>query len=416
MKRKVLLIIIGILLMISFLMTGSYLVLKSKNKLSNNKVTIKRNKKSNFDFDYYITKELYNNSEKDANSLISPLSLAFALKMTKEGTAGNSNKELENVLNNYRLTYPKGISNHLSMANGIFLNSKYENDIDDTFLGTMRINYLVDLNYDDFTSPDNINNWVSEKTMEMIPKLVDELNENDVLYIINALAIKLDWKSIFDCNNTMKDTFVNGDEQKDVFMMNGIIDYYLENSDVTGFVKEYQTYNDKGEEDDRGTTFEFIGLLPKNSIDEYINSFDYKSFKALLNNKTEGDSYNLKLPRFEFEYTVPNIITSLQNLGVKDIFNGNANFSKISTKQSLYVSDIIQKTYISLDEQGTKAAAATGVEVRNYSLSDEDNKTDIIFNKPFIFIIKEKNTDNIWFIGTVNSPTEFNEEINICNN
>ena len=96
-------------------------------------------------------------------------------------------------------------------------------------------------------------------------------------------------------------------------------------------------------------------------------------------------------------------------MGINDLFTDNADLSKIS--DDLYVSKTIQKTFIDLNEKGTKASASTGVILDNYATIEKD---ELIFNKPFIYIIKEKHEDNIWFIGVVNSPTEYEENKSIC--
>ena len=97
-------------------------------------------------------------------------------------------------------------------------------------------------------------------------------------------------------------------------------------------------------------------------------------------------------------------------MGINDLFTDNADLSKIS--DDLYVSNAIKKTFIDLNEKGTKASASTGIILNNYSAVEENH--DLIFNKPFIYIIKEKHEDNIWFIGVVNSPTEYEENKSIC--
>ena len=107
---------------------------------------------------------------------------------------------------------------------------------------------------------------------------------------------------------------------------------------------------------------------------------------------------------------IPSETVKIHQKFSKDLFTDNADLSKIS--DDLYVSKAIQKTFIDLNEKGTKASASTGIILDTNSAVEE--KHDLIFNKLFIYIIKEKNKDNMWFIGVVNSPTEYEENKSIC--
>ena len=122
------------------------------------------------------------------------------------------------------------------------------------------------------------------------------------------------------------------------------------------------------------------------------------------------EKIDISFPRFNYEYKIINLVDVLNKMGIKDLFTNNADLSKITN--DLYASNIIQKTFIDLNESGTQASAATGVILDKNAPLEE--KKELIFNKPFIYIIKEKNEDNIWFIGVVNSPTEFDENKSIC--
>ena len=103
-------------------------------------------------------------------------------------------------------------------------------------------------------------------------------------------------------------------------------------------------------------------------------------------------------------------MTQASKMGINDLFTKKCNLSKIS--DDLYVSNAIQKTFIDLNEKGTKASASTGIIIDKYTTVEENH--ELIFDKPFIYIIKEKNKENIWFIGFVNRPTMYDENNNIC--
>lgn len=392
MKRKGMLFVIGALIICSiFLLTG-YIV--NKRKTSNPTPQISEN--ANNLFDYNFTKESLKNSE---NSLVSPVSIAYLLSMIKAGAKGNTLKELEFALNNYSLTPLINIGSKVSMANSIWIKNGYKDSINSKYVGGLKINYRSDIMYDNFNGAANINNWVKEKTYDMIPKLFEDsdISPNTIMALVNAIAINLKWEEPFNCNSTTMELF---NEKDNVHMMHSTEDY-LESDYFTGFVKTYESLDDE-------TQFEFIGLLPKNNINEVIENLNNDVIKKSRTN----DSAFISIPRFKYDYDVDDLKGILNKMGINDLFSENkADLSGITN--SIYVSVIKQKTYIDFMETGTKAAAASG------ALFDKNSSAGVIehkvnFNKPFVYIIKEKNSENIYFAGIVNNPTIYDANNSIC--
>lgn len=392
MKRKGMLFVIGSLLICSiFLLTG-YIVNKRKNNNPNSHIS----EKTNNLFDYNFTKESLLNDE---NSLVSPVSIAYLLSMIKSGAKGNTLKELELVLNNYNLTPLINTDKKVSMANSIWIKNGYKDAINKEYVGGLKINYRSDIMYDDFNGAANINNWVKEKTYDMIPKLFEDsdISPNTIMTLVNAIAINLKWEEPFNCNSTTMELF---DENENVHMMHSTEDY-LESDYFTGFVKTYESLEDE-------TQFEFIGLLPKNNVSEVIENLN----NDVLKKSKTNDSAFISIPRFKYDYDVDDLKKILNKMGINDLFSEDkADLSGISN--GIYVSVIKQKTYIDFMETGTKAAAASG------ALFDKNSPAGVIehkvnFNKPFVYIIKEKNSDNIYFAGIVNNPTIYDANNSIC--
>lgn len=405
MKRRVILIFLGSLIIAFSTILCCYFINKnSSNTASNiNNMMINKNSFENS----FINNLDYDNNE---NILVSPLSLAYVLSMVKEGASGNTLKEIENTLNNYKLSFMQSIPNVISIANSIFIKDSYKNLINSVYINTLGINYRAQVFYDSFNTVDNINNYVKDKTFNMIPNF---LNQNDIspetiAILINALAINLDWENEFDCNKTTKEIFnLNDGTIIDTYMMHSN-EKYIENADVYGFIKDYATYDENGNISDNGKTFEFMALLPKDNLNNLLNKIDNKYIAELEKNSLE--KIDISFPRFNYKYKIPNLVDVLNKMGIKDLFTDNADLSKITN--DLYVSNIIQKTFIDLNESGTQASAATDVILDKNAPLEE--KKELIFNKPFIYIIKEKNEDNIWFIGVVNHPTLYDENKSIC--
>lgn len=389
MKRKGMLFVIGALLICSvFLLTG-YIVHNKKE--SDPKPNISLNKNNNFD--YKFLKQIEGND----NSLISPLSMAYLLSMIQSGAKGNTLNELNIALDNYDLQPMENIESKISMANSMWINNRYKNDINSTFATALKINYHSEVLYDEFINADNINKWVSEKTYNMINELFpsDSVNSVDtIMALVNAIGINFKWDEEFDCNKTTMGNFLD----KNVYMMSSN-EKYIESEYYTGFIKDYEKLSDNSQ-------YEFIGLLPKKDLQDVINNI---SNDVINKSITESEVY-IQIPRFKYEYNVNSIKDILESLGIKDMFNKEkANFDGIA--KNIYVSSIVQKTYIDFMESGTKAAAASG---GAFDMKSAVEEKEVIFNKPFVYLIRKKGSNNIYFIGTVNSPIEYDETKDVC--
>ena len=389
MKRKGMLFIIGALLICSiFLLTG-YIVHNKKESGTKPNISLNKNNK----FDYKFIKQI----ESNDNTLVSPLSMAYLLSMIQSGAKGSTLNELNIALDNYDLQPMENIDSKISMANSMWINNRYKNDINNTFATALKINYHSEVLYDEFINADNINKWVSEKTYNMINELFpsDSVNSVDtIMALVNAIGINFKWDEEFDCNKTLMGNFLD----KNVYMMSSN-EKYIESDYYTGFIKDYEKLSDNSQ-------YEFIGLLPKKDIQDVINNLSNDVIKKSI---TESEA-NIQIPRFKYEYNVNNLKSILESLGIKDMFNKEkANFGGIA--EDIYVSSIVQKTYIDFMESGTKAAASSG---GAFDIKSAAEEKEVIFNKPFVYLIRKKGSNNIYFIGTVNSPIGYDETKDVC--
>lgn len=389
MKRKGMLFIIGALLIYSiFLLTG-YIVHNKKESGTKPNISLNKNNK----FDYKFIKQIEGND----NTLVSPLSMAYLLSMIQSGAKGSTLNELNIALDNYDLQPMENIDSKISMANSMWINNRYKNDINNTFATALKINYHSEVLYDEFINANNINKWVSEKTYNMINELFpsDSVNSVDtIMALVNAIGINFKWDEEFDCNKTLMGNFLD----KNVYMMNSN-EKYLESDYYTGFIKDYEKLSDNSQ-------YEFIGLLPKKDIQDVINNI---SNDVIKNSITESEAH-IQIPRFKYEYNVNNVKGILESLGIKDMFNKEkANFGGIA--EDIFVSSIVQKTYIDFMESGTKAATASG---GAFDIKSAAEEKEVIFNKPFVYLIRKKGSNNIYFIGVVNSPIEYDETKDVC--
>ena len=393
MRKKRIILIILIILIVLLL---SFLIYR---RISNKKKNIEPiNITTSFDYDMI---HIANNEE--SNYLISPFSIAYALSILKEGATNNTKVQIEKVLGNYNLKKVNNFENRIGLANALFIKDEYKNDIKETYINNIKDNYDGEILFDEFKTPDVINNWASEKTNKMINNVIDNIDKDYVLGIMNAIAIDVEWKYKFEGENTYKQTFNNLDNTKvNVDMMHSTNDIVLiQNEKAKGIIKDYNTYGDN--------ELEFIAILPKDDIKEYINNFNKEELNSLLNNITKpSEQLDIKLtiPKFKYNYDYNNFKDDLISLGIKDAFDKEtASFMNIETESShlnLYVSEAVHKSVIDLNENGTKAAAITYFGLsKNTAIMPSKDVINIVFDKPFLYIIKDKNSDNIWFFGTV---------------
>ena len=352
------------------------------------------------------------NLDNKKNYLISPYSIEIALKMLESGANGNTYDEIHKVIGDRTINYLE--NEDIKIANALFIKNEYKSYINKDFLNNLANNYSSEMLYDKFKTPDVINKWVNEKTNEMIPKLLNRMSPDFVLGLANALAIDVKWQDEFEATDTYKENFRNNKKTTEVDMMHKTYkteDFkYFKTDNAQGIILPY--------EEKDGIQLEFVGILPNHDLYDYINKFNETELYYINKNITNAsdDLYiKLSLPKFEYSYELENFIDVLYNLGIKEAFDDeNADFTKMMTKEdmlksgviNLYVGEAVHKTKIELSETGTKAAAVTyfGMFKESAMLIEEPEIIEIKFDKPFMYMIREKNTNEVLFIGTVYEP------------
>ena len=344
-------------------------------------------------------------NEKGKNTLISPLSVLCALSMTANGAKGETREQMEATLgmpieelnlyiSNYMNSLPNTEKYKLHLANSIWFTDDERFTVNEDFLQINADYYgagAYKAPFDDSTLED-INNWVKKETDGMIPKVLDEIPPEAVMYLVNALAFEAEWAEIYNEYAVSDGTFTKEDGTKQsVEFMYSDESTYLEDDKAIGFKKYYK---------DR--KYAFVALLPNEgvSVDEYITSLDGESLNALLSN-AKNTSVSAKMPKFETGYDVE-MSKVLQSMGMIDAFDGNkADFSGLGTSSAgnLRINRVIHKTFISVAEKGTKAGASTVVEVTDESAPMEVKR--VFLDRPFVYMLVDCENDLPFFIGTM---------------
>ena len=359
-----------------------------------------------FAFDIY--KNIAENETKE-NYMISPVSLSLALGMAYNGAANNTKSAFENTLN-YASFLPEEINTinqeiitNLSdnsvgslfeIANSIWIKNSFP--VKDDFININKKYYnaeVAKLDFADANSVNIINNWVADKTYQKIPKIINSISNNDVLFLINAIYFKSDWKYTFKEEDTKELPFYGENTTKNVETMylNADLDFY-ENEDLLAIKLPYK--NDK---------YAMTILLPKEGkntqdISNLLNTTNWENWNTNFSKKT----IQLEMPKFTFSYE-KTLNKPLKDLGLENAFTTSADFSNISNLP-IAISYVLQKTFIEVNEKGTEAAAVTSVGFVNLSLSPNQNK--VALNKPFLFAITEKETNSICFMGKIGMPND----------
>lgn len=370
------------------------------------------------DFNTDIIKAV--NANEKGNYLISPYSIEIALAMLKEGASGTTLEEFNKVIPT-RDIKTLSVKDRISVANALFIKDAYKNSVKKEFSNKLATKYSSEILYDKFTTPTVINNWANEKTKGMIKEVVKSLDPNFILGIANALAIDVDWAHQFECISTKEADFTVDGSLKKVEMMHETFNNYdgvkyinigtdIGVIDVTGVVLPYASYKADGtrvQKSETDTTdLEFIALLPTKDVNTYVTELTKEKLNEIvtkgleLNDKQE---LHLSLPRFEYDYDWQSFKSSLSALGLKEAMSSNPNYSNIMNDK-IYVGQAVHKTHISLNEKGTKAAAITFIAMYGNAIPEEKNKIELNFNKPFIYMIRDKKSGELLFFGVVKQP------------
>lgn len=357
-------------------------------------------------FAFEFLHELAKNEDAE-NFMISPLSLSIALGMTYNGADGETKEAFENVLHltesvdETNQFYQNLINKLASSADGSVLDIANSIWIRDGFpvlksFKEMNEKYfyarIQNLDFKDKKSVDIINKWVSDNTNKKIPSVISSIPSDVIMYLINALYFKADWKSKFDKDDTNKMPFYSDEasfENVDMMHQENELDYF-ENDLFSSVILPYE--KDK---------FSMVVLLPKKgTVTDFVNEINIDSWNE-WSQQYYPTKVALTIPKFKQEYK-ESFKDELLALGLENTFSG-ANFSKM-TSDAVEISDVFQKTFIEVKEEGTEAAAVTVVVAVVTSVGPSDR---VIFNanRPFLYIIKENVTGSICFVGKVGNPS-----------
>lgn len=346
-------------------------------------------------------------AEEGKNTLVSPLSVLFALSMTANGADNETLEQMEAVLGmpvtqlniwlqDYMAQLPATEKYKLSLANSVWINNDSRFSVEQDFLQTNADYYGADI-YSlpfDNSACREINDWVKKKTDGMIENILEEISYEAVMYLVNALAFDAEWQDIYFEWQINKGEFTTeSGDKREVEMMYGEENLYLEDENAVGFIKYYK---------DR--KYAFVAFLPNEgtSVSEYISSLDGEKLNGLLENPL-SNTVKTAIPKFESEYSAE-MTDILKSMGIENAFDSSkADFTKLGSSDAgnIFISRVIHKTFIEVNERGTKAGAATVVEAADGAILEIEEPKYVYLDRPFVYMLIDCETKLPFFIGTM---------------
>ena len=339
------------------------------------------------------------------STLISPLSVLSALAMTANGAEGDTLTEMEMVLGGTREELNRWMDRNmdslsreaLRLANSIWIKEDDAFTVQEAFVTAVEDIYRAEVRtvpFDD-TTLQAINGWVDEKTDGMIPEILDEISEDAILYLINALAFDARWAEPYSESSVREGIFTAEDGQEQAAeLMYAEGSNYLETEQATGFLRWYEDQE-----------YAFAALLPKDgvTVEELLESLTGEDLLALVSDPQKVTVYSA-IPKFESETSL-GLADTLKAMGMEDAFHERlANFSGMGSYAggNLYISRVLHNTRIRMAEQGTQAGAATVVEVNRATgaIGAATDVKTVHLDRPFVYLILDGESRLPVFMGT----------------
>jgi serine protease inhibitor len=362
-------------------------------------------------FAFELFREI-NEQEGDKNIFISPLSVAMALGMTYNGAAGSTQVAMQEVLQLQGMSLQEVNESYRSLidllrnldprvefiiANSIWYRDTYT--FEQEFIDLNRQYFDAEVTPLDFNAPSaaqTMNDWVNEKTYGKIPEIVESpIDPLTIMFLLNAIYFKGTWTHQFDENKTRPSPFLldNGTEIT--------VDMMIQDEEVdleTAFDDGYRIANISY----GGGAYSMTIVLPpaEEGAGPIPSAPTQEDWNAWVNSLYQT-AMCLRMPKFRLEYEI-GLKDVLSALGMSIAFEpDSANFTKLySGGGKTWIQSVKHKTFVDVNEEGTEAAAATAVEVRN-----ENAPSCFVVNRPFLFAIREKYSGTILFLGKIVDPT-----------
>ena len=358
------------------------------------------------DFAFDLFRRISSAEPTTKNVFVSPLSLHILLGMVLNGANGQTQQEIQKALklNSQTLaeanqTYQNLLENlpaldpqvTLKLANSAWYRNTFQ--VTPSFQDVLKSTFQATVTPLDFNNPssvDKINSWASEQTNGRIPKVLDQIQPDNVLFLLNALYVKGEWQEKFNPQATQDAPFtVVGNQSVTVRMMR------TDRTMRRAFRPTYGAFELPYGSDKFAMTI--LLPAPTTSADALIQSLTAADWSQLQTDMVTG-KVDFGLPKFTFSYETKlnNVLTAM---GMPTAFTDRADFTKISASGGMLLSFVKQNTFVAVDEAGTEAAAVSSAEFSTTAI-----QLPTLCNRPFVVVIHEKTSGVVLFMGKIANP------------
>lgn len=349
-------------------------------------------------------------SDASPNLMISPISVLQALEMTRIGAGSETLEQMSMTMypgmeaeqgRKQLLSWAEGLPSAddaaMKLANSVWINTENEQfHPDDEFLKRNALESRASVYGAPFDEAacKALNQWVEQNTDGMVKDILDRIPREAIMYLVNAAAFDAKWKEPYTSNQVGKGIFAKEEgSESEVPMMYSMESVFLQGEHAVGFCKPY------------ASGYYFAAILPEEgwTLQEYIRQLDGEALRQMLTSPAEA-AVEAALPKFKGESS-RELSGTLSGMGMPLAFDsGFADFSGMGSCEggNICISRVLHKTYIEVDELGTKAGAATVVEMEAggaFMVTES-----VILNRPFLYAIVDEKTDLPIFIGIVEDP------------
>lgn len=361
---------------------------------------------TDFSFDFF--KKVQATQPAQDNLFVSPLSLHMALGMLLNGAEGETAQQITRTLNmddvsqnELNLAYKallEGLPKadpmvELGLANSVWYRNTFQ--VENNFLNVLRQSFgaeVAGLNFNDPSAKDKINGWASSQTNGKIPKVIDEIRPEHVLFLMNALYFKGDWKYKFNPESTSDAPFQLADDREKMVKMMSLKENFKVAHQANYSAIELPYANGQ---------FNLTLLIPDQgtSPNQVIDGLSATAWNELRTSLLKEANVRVGLPRFTLQYEIK-LNDALVAMGMPRAFTDAAELGKINSTVPLTVNLVKQNTYLGIDEKGTEAAAVTTIGVGVTSVGPDP----YVCNRPFVLLISENTSNTILFMGRIMNP------------
>ncbi|MBQ6167242.1 MAG: TonB family protein [Muribaculaceae bacterium] len=365
----------------------------------------------NNDFAYNLFRTIYEQKHGDRSFIMSPISVSYMLGMLNAGAEGQTQRQITDVLGldgsaqeiNKHFKKIMDVAScvdstvTIKIANSINVNSARNLSLIPNYKANMLEYYNAQIDafkFTDYRNVDIINNWCKIHTDGMIPKILDALDPQAAMYLLNAVYFKASWTKEFDPKNTRNRIFTKQDgtviEHK---MMHVSIKAAYGSNDLCKMLS--LPYGNG--------SYSMNVLLPHEgkTVGDIIQSLSAQQLEQQRTQQMTIHDVDILIPRFTTESEI-GLVNVLSSMGMPLAFNpGAAEFFNMIKNEELWVSTMLQKAKIEVNEKGTKAAAVTVVGMRSRSINGNGTRwVEFHATRPFVYYIVDNSTGAIYFMGT----------------